>query len=84
MRPRLKVLNMVAALAALGLVALAAPAHAAANIQIAGPASPVSVGTSYTYTVTIPDTGGGLFEVTADLSGAAATFTDAQSADQPN
>jgi hypothetical protein len=80
--PRRRLVRRLALLApaiALASLALAAPAHADAIIQIAGPTSPVSVGTSYTYTVTVPPdafpSGPFIEEVSADLTGAAATFT---------
>ena len=66
-------------LALASLLALAGPASADANIQIAGPTSPVPVNTSYTYTVTVPPVDNGnafIVDVTTSLSGAAATFTN--------
>jgi IPT/TIG domain len=65
------------AVSAASAVALAGPALADTEIQITGPASPVTVSTPYTYTVTIPGTSSSASNnfITVDLSGAAATFT---------
>ncbi|WP_131735972.1 PxKF domain-containing protein [Actinomadura roseirufa] len=72
LRGRSAALIAALALTAAGLLALAGPAHAA-PIEITGPADPVPAGTAYTYTVnTFLDRD---MTVTADLSGAAATFT---------
>lgn len=65
-------------LALAGMFALAAPAHADANLQLSESADPVPVDTSYTYTINLPfigDSFASQFDITADLSGAAATFT---------
>ncbi|NNH75249.1 hypothetical protein HLB23_36275 [Nocardia uniformis] len=74
-RRGLMVLASAAALAVSGSL-VAAPAHADALVQIAGPASPVPTGTPYTYTVTVPSFPDDfLLALVVDLSGAAATFT---------
>ena len=73
-------------LATSGLFAVASPAHADGGLQLAESADPVPVNTSYTYTITLPqisDSFGGTFQVTADLSGAAATFTGWSIANNP-
>ena len=76
LRRRLVALALAAALAVAGALAATAPAHADANVQITGPASPVTVNTPYTYNVT---TLGAVFTdfytATVSLSGAPATFT---------
>ncbi|HSV64862.1 MAG TPA: PxKF domain-containing protein [Mycobacteriales bacterium] len=73
----LTILASAAALGIAGLSMVTGPAHADAVIQITDSADPVPVNTSYTYTVTIPNTGpnNAPYDVTVDLSGAAATFT---------
>jgi hypothetical protein len=65
------------AVSAASAVALAGPALADTEIQITGPASPVTVSTPYTYTVIIPGTSSSASNnfITVDLSGATATFT---------
>ncbi|MGI5159362.1 PxKF domain-containing protein [Microbispora sp. CA-102843] len=80
-RGRLAVL--AAASAVFGLLAVASPAHADSLVQITGPAGPVPVDTGYTYTVDLPNSvsGDGAYETTITLSGAAATFTAAQTSD---
>ncbi|ATL25072.1 calcium-binding protein [Streptomyces formicae] len=76
LRRRLTAMAAVAALAVAGPLALAGPAHADANAQITDSADPVTVNTSYTYTVTVPASAGDdTTDLTIDLSGAAATFT---------
>ncbi|MFF8770826.1 beta strand repeat-containing protein [Kitasatospora sp. NPDC015120] len=64
------------ALALGGALGAAVPAHADANAQITGPATPVTVGTPYTVTVNVPASAGDdTTDLTIDLTGAAATFT---------
>ncbi|MCX5203188.1 hypothetical protein OG897_17255 [Streptomyces sp. NBC_00237] len=78
-RTRLTALFGGVVLATSGLFALAAPAHADANLQLSESADPVAVNTSYTYTINLPfigDSFASRFDIVADLSGAAATFTD--------
>uniref|UniRef100_A0AAU2V7F3 PxKF domain-containing protein n=1 Tax=Streptomyces sp. NBC_00003 TaxID=2903608 RepID=A0AAU2V7F3_9ACTN len=77
LRTRLTVLASALALAGYGMLAVAGPAHADANIQITDSADPVPVNTPYTYTATVPNPNG-YFDnpvVTVDLTGAAATIT---------
>ncbi|WP_073782884.1 calcium-binding protein [Streptomyces uncialis] len=60
------------------LLAVAGPAHADAGLQLSESADPVPADTSYTYTVNLPNIGDSFasqFDIVADLSGAAATFT---------
>jgi len=77
LRRRLTILASAAALSIAGLVMAIGPAQADAVVQITDSADPVPVNTSYTYTVNIPNTGPNNepYDVTVDLSGAAATFT---------
>ncbi|MDN5763326.1 MAG: hypothetical protein L0H41_13560 [Microlunatus sp.] len=68
------------ALTLAGGTSLGPPAYADAVIQITGPTSPVPVDTPYIYTVTVP-TLNGFYGVIVDLTGSAATFTDASATD---
>ncbi|MEV3855147.1 PxKF domain-containing protein [Streptomyces sp. NPDC050095] len=74
---KLSVLLAAAALSAAGMLATTGVAHADAVIQITDSADPVQANTAYDYVVTIPNTGPNdePYDVTVDLTGAAATFT---------
>jgi hypothetical protein len=64
------------AVVALASLAAASPARADANVQIIGPASPVTVNTPYTYNVTtFGNVFSGFYTATVSLSGAPAAFT---------
>jgi hypothetical protein len=74
---RLAALAAGGTVAAASLLTLAGTAHADDNLQLTGPSSPVPVNTSYTYTIFMPTAADSptAYEVTATLTGVAATFT---------
>ncbi|MEO5873677.1 MAG: IPT/TIG domain-containing protein [Streptosporangiaceae bacterium] len=70
-----------AAVFALTSALIAVPAHADANVQITGPAGPVTVGTPYAYIVTVPGApaqaagNNGQLDFGVDLTDPGGTFT---------
>ncbi|MCX5203184.1 DUF11 domain-containing protein [Streptomyces sp. NBC_00237] len=85
-RTRLTALFGGLVLAFAGLFAVAPAAHADANLQLSESGDPVPANTPYTYTINLPfigDSFASQFDITADLSGAAATFTGWSIASDP-